>query len=94
MALKETVNKTADLMPDELKALKVLVEEFIAKLQNIDNEIQLLKDDRKDLLEEYSDRLDMRTLKAAMRIVDIKKSVAHKDTFESFLEVLEEHENR
>lgn len=85
---KEVVNHAADLQPDELNALKALVEEFLGKLQGIDNEIDLLKEDRKGLFEEYSDRLDMKTLKAAMRIVDIKQGVAHKDTFDCFLEVL------
>lgn len=85
---KEVVNHAADLQPDELNALKALVEEFLGKLQGIDNEIDLLKEDRKVLFEEYSDRLDMKTLKAAMRIVDIKQGVAHKDTFDCFLEVL------
>lgn len=89
MSEKITVNHAADLMPDELGALKALVEEFLGKVQNIDNEIQLLKDDRKDLFEEYSDRLDMKTLKAALSIVKIQKGVAHKDTFDCFMEVLE-----
>lgn len=90
MSEKTTVNHAADLQPDELNALKALVEEFLKKIESVDNEIQLLKDDRKELLEEYSDRLDMKTLKAAMRIVEIKKGVVHKDTFDCFLEVLGE----
>lgn len=89
---KEVVNHAADLQPDELGALKALVKEFIGKLEHIDNEVQLLKDDRKELIEEYSDRLDMKTLKAAIRIVEIKQGVAHKDTFDAFLEVLESPE--
>lgn len=93
MSEKITVNKTADMQPDELGALKKLIEEFLGKVNYIDNEIQLLKDDRKELFEEYSDRLDMKTLKAALRIVDIKKGVAHKDAFETFLEVLDENES-
>lgn len=80
---------TAEMQPDELNALKTLVEEFLGKVQHIDNEIQLLKDDRKDLFEEYSDRLDMKTLKAALSIIKIQKGVAHKDTFDCFMEVLE-----
>lgn len=88
MANKEIVNHAGDLQPDELGELKKLVEEFIGKLENIDNEISLLKDDRKELFEEYSSRLDMKTLNAALRIVKIKSGVAHKDTFDAFLEVL------
>lgn len=89
MSEKTTINHAGDLQPDELGALKALVEEFLGKVQHIDNEIQLLKDDRKELFEEYSDRLDMKTLKAALSIVKIQKGVAHKDTFDVFLEVLE-----
>jgi len=54
---------------------KTLVEEFIEKLTRIENEISLLVDDRKALMEEYKDKLDLKTLKAAMRIVKIKSKL-------------------
>jgi hypothetical protein len=92
MSKTEVANHAGDLQPDELGALKELVVEFMTKLESIDNEIELLKTDRKELFEEYSDKLDLRSLKAALRIVDIKNGVAHKDTFDCFLEVLESHE--
>ena len=76
-----------DLMqPDEIGELKKLVKEFVTRVGNVDNEIELLKEDRKDLIEEYSTKLDLKVLQAAMKVV---KSVAHRDTFDLFLEVLD-----
>ena len=81
-----------DRQPDELGALKTLVEEFIDKFNSIEQELDLLKESQKELVEEYSDRLDMKTLKAAMRTVKIKKKVDHKDTFDVFCEILDQKE--
>ena len=40
-----------DLMqPDEIGELKKLVKEFVTRVGNVDNEIELLKEDRKDLI--------------------------------------------
>lgn len=83
----------AHLQPDELNALKELVKEFVNRIENIDNEIELLKEDRKSVLEEYSDRLDMKTLQAALRVIRIQKGVEHKDTFDTFLEALNDEQS-
>lgn len=84
-----TKNYNVELMqPDELNALKQTVKEFISRLENIDNELELLKEDRKELLEEFKNKLDMKTLQAALRVVKIKQGVAHMDTFDAFMEVL------
>lgn len=77
------------MQPDELGELKKLVKEFVSRIENVDNEIELLKQDRKDIVEEYSTKLDLKVLQAAMRVVKIKKGVTHKDTFDMFLEVLD-----
>ncbi|MFA6049795.1 MAG: hypothetical protein WC761_01240 [Candidatus Paceibacterota bacterium] len=83
----------AERQPDELGELTKLVSEFIDRLKMIEHEIDTLKDDQKELLEEYKDRLDIKTLQAAMRTVKIKKKVGYKDTFDTFVEILEEKEN-
>jgi transketolase len=67
--------------------------EFVDRFKNIENEITLLKESQKELLEEYSDRLDVKTLQAAMRTVKIKKKVSYKDTFDTFVDILEEKES-
>lgn len=82
----------AEMQPDEINSLRALVKEFVERITNIDNEIELLKQDRKDLCEEYTDRLDMKTLQAALRVVKIQQSVDHRDTFDLFLEALEPSE--
>lgn len=84
-------NYNVDLMqPDEVGALKILVKEFVNRLSNIDNEMELLKEDRKSLIDEYKAKLDIKTLTASMKVAKIENSVAHKDTFDIFLEVLRE----
>lgn len=80
----------ANCQPDELNALKLLVREFVGKLENVDNEIELLKSDRKELIEEYSEKLDWKTLQAAIKVVKIKQGVAHRDTYDLFETVLED----
>lgn len=85
--------EVAPEQPTELGALKAIVDEFMGRYDRIDNEIDLLKDDQKQLLEEFSDRLDMKTLKQAIRTVKIKKKVNHLNTFDSFVEILDKREN-
>lgn len=80
----------ATLQPDEVGALRNLVKEFITKIEAIDNEIELLKGDRKEVIEEYTDKLDMKTLQAALRVLKIQQNVAHKDTYDLFIEALTE----
>jgi uncharacterized protein (UPF0335 family) len=80
----------AHLQPDELGALRTLVKEFIGKIESVDNEIELLKGDRKEIIEEYTEKLDMKTLQAALRVLKIQQGVAHKDTYDLFLEALTE----
>lgn len=82
----------AQRQPDELGALRKLVVEFVDKFKSIENEAELLKESQKELVEEYSDRLDMKTLKAAMRTVKIMKTVGFKDTFDVFVDILAEKE--
>lgn len=78
----------AIMQPDEVNALRSLVKEFVSKVESVDNEIELLKQDRKEIIEEYQEKLDMKTLQAALKVVKIQKAVAHQDTFDLFLEAL------
>jgi hypothetical protein len=78
-----------DSMPAGITELEPLIRDFIEKLKRIKNEQELLKQDEKDLLEEYAEKLDMKTLKAAMRVVAVREKVERKDTFDTLVEVLE-----
>lgn len=78
--------------PDELGELKSVVGEFVRRLRNVENELELLKEQRKELIEEFKEKLDMKTLNAAIRTVKIKKKVQYKDTFDTFVDILENYE--
>lgn len=88
MAKKSPERAVAELQPDELNALKALVKEFMDKVASIDNEIEELKGDRKQLIDDYSEKLDMKTLQLALRIIKLQNSVAHRDAFDLFMEAL------
>jgi len=48
------------------------LEEFIEKLTSLENEAKLLADDRKALIDEYKDKLDMKAGQVAIKIAKIK----------------------
>jgi uncharacterized protein (UPF0335 family) len=54
---------------------KEIVQELIEKITTIDNEIKLLQEDRKTLLEDYKDKLDIKAFKAAVRIIKLRENV-------------------
>jgi uncharacterized protein (UPF0335 family) len=78
----------AELQPDELNALKDVVKEFMKQVGSIDNEIELLKGDRKEVIQDFSEKLDMKTLQTALRVIKLQNSVAHKDAYDLFMEAL------
>jgi uncharacterized protein (UPF0335 family) len=78
----------AEMQPDELNALRALVREFMGKVESIDNEIATLKDDRKELIDEYKEKLDMKTLQQALKVLKIQASVSRRDAYDLFIEAL------
>jgi uncharacterized protein (UPF0335 family) len=88
MAKQAPEKAVAEMQPDEINALRALVKEFMGKIEAIDSEIELLKEDRKEIIEEYGDKLDMKTLQLALKVLKLQNSVAHKDAFDLFIEAL------
>lgn len=82
----------AELQPDELNALKALVKEFMTKVEAVDDEIELLKQDKVEIIEEYSDKLDMKTMRLALSVIKLQKKVVHQDAFDLFIEALSKPE--
>lgn len=78
----------AIMQPNEINQLRALVKEFVGKIEAVDNEIEMLKEDRKEIIEEYTEKLDYKTLQAALKVVKIQQGVEHKDTFDLFMEAL------
>jgi uncharacterized protein (UPF0335 family) len=85
-----STEETFDHQPDELNAMKATVKEFLSRMESIDNEIETLKEDRKELIEEYKEKLDVKTLQEALKVLKIKAGVKHKDTFDAMIEILED----
>jgi len=78
----------ANYQPDELNALKNTVIEFVKKIENIDSEIETLKEDRKGVIEDYSEKLDVKTLNSVLRVLKIEANVKYKNTFDVMREAL------
>ena len=79
-----------DVQPISITDLEPLIKEFISELKRIDSEIEILTLDRKELFEKYAEKIDIKTLKQAMRVQAIKDKVSRKDTFDTFVQILEE----
>lgn len=78
------------MSPDELDSLKQTTNEFMNRLGNIENEIDTLKEDRKALVAEFREKLDVKTLQSCIRVLKIQRSVAHRDTFDALMEILKD----
>lgn len=79
-----------DSQPSSITDLEPLVKEFIDELRRIDSEIEILSLDRKELFEKYAEKIDVKTLRQAMRVQAIRDKVSRKDTFDTFVHILEE----
>jgi len=80
----------ADLQPNSLTDLKPIIKDFISRLSAIDHEIDTLTQDKKELFEEFAQKVDVKELKAAIRVHKIQQKVSHKHAFDSILACLEE----
>jgi len=79
-----------DVMSNDTEEVKATVNEFMSRLNNIENELETLKEDKKELISEFKQKLDVKTLQACLRILKIKRSVEHKGTFDTLMEVLQD----
>ena len=67
---------------------KAAITELVERIKQIDNEIKLLQEDRKTVLDDYKDKLDIKAFKAALRIVKLRKDVDEQE-LDSIIDVLE-----
>lgn len=63
------------------------IREYVSRLDKIENEIKLLREDRKDLDAEFKEQLDLKAVKAALRILKIRAN-SQEDHVEQVLEIL------
>ena len=65
-----------------------IIKELVEKLNTVDNEIKLLQEDRKELLEDYKEKLDLNAFRAAIRIVKARENVDQNE-LETILDVID-----
>lgn len=71
---------------------KTVLAEFVEKYISIENEQKLLAEDRKILIADYKDKLDVKAVQAAMRIVKMKSRLDISDEeLENIVNSLERH---
>ena len=69
---------------------KTVLAEFVEKWVTIENEQKLLAEDRKMLVADYKDKLDVKAVQAAMRLVKMKSRLdMSDDEFDSIVNSLE-----
>lgn len=66
-----------------------LVREFVKRMRVLEAEEETIREAKKDLRDEFKDRIDLKVLACAMQVVKIKERVQHKGTFEDIMELLE-----
>ena len=90
---KPQLHDVTAMSSDEIKELRVTVNEYVTRRKNIENEIELLKTDLKELKEEFSEKVDMKTLEAALKVLKIENGVEHKNSFDLFVEALRDDQH-
>jgi uncharacterized protein (UPF0335 family) len=67
------------------------IKDLLKRYLNIDNEIKLLQDDKKQLLNEYKEKIDTKAFQSALRAAKIIAKVKphEKQSFDQALDVLE-----
>ena len=71
---------------------KETIHELVEKILTIEGEVALLQDDKKSLLAEYKDKIDIKVFNAALRVARIKAKLADisDEEFEDVLESVED----
>ena len=72
---------------------KEIIHELVEKVLDMEHEIKTLQENRKDILDEYKDRVDLKVFNAALKIARIKAKLAQTSE-ESLDEVLDAVEDK
>lgn len=69
------------------------IKELLDRYLNVENEIKLLQEDKKQLLAEYKEKIDLKSFQAALRAAKIMAKVKpqEKQSFDQVLDIVEKH---
>jgi len=65
-----------------------LVIELAKKLKSVENEIKILQEDRRDLISDYKDKIDVKAFRAAWAILKKKENVNEVE-LENILDIID-----
>lgn len=67
------------------------IRDLLKRYMNIENEIKLLQDDKKELMAEYKEKIDTKAFQAALRAAKIVAKVKpqEKQSFDQAFDILE-----
>lgn len=83
--------KTAPRNIKDSKTTQELVEEYLKRGAVLDEAMATIREDKKALKEEFKDRIDLKVLAKAQRVVRARASVEEKDeaAFQEMLDLME-----
>jgi uncharacterized protein (UPF0335 family) len=68
---------------------KEVIKELVEKLTTIENEMKLLQEDRKIVMDDYKDRIDMKAFRAAWQILK-KRERVDEGSLDNLLDIMKE----
>ena len=69
--------------------VKEIVLELVEKLTRIEGELKLLQDERKELFDDYKEKLDVKAFKAAVQVAKIRSKLGDSEIeMENILETV------
>jgi len=71
--------------------MSALIIELAQKLKSIENEIKILQTDRRDLLSDYKDKIDIKAFRAAWAILKKKENVNEAE-LDNILDIIDKFE--
>jgi uncharacterized protein (UPF0335 family) len=72
---------------------KEIIHELVEKILDMEHEIKTLQENRKEVLDEYKDKIDLKVFNAALKIARIKAKLAQTSD-ESLDEILDAVEDK
>ena len=68
--------------------MSALIIELAQKLKSVENEIKILQEDRRDLIADYKDKIDVKAFRAAWAIL-MKKENVNEAELENILDIID-----
>lgn len=81
--------EAAQEQPQSITDIEPIVKEFVDRVKVLKLEEEELRERKKELVEEFKKKLDTKTLTLAIKMMELKEKVQHKNTFDTFVTILE-----